>query len=365
MNVARVGHAAALNSPARFQGGNTNRRQGWKGEKSTGAVSLGKNEIDEEKRPLRPTHFLSLPLGQHPELRSRVAKFQDALLNPHGSSSAVKGLHPSIVINPRRLHLTLGVMSLQKPKEGQGSSDTTPEKTVESALDLLRSLQSRLSEEGPVHIPLKQLGAFGSKKGARVLWVSPVEQAEDGETPDESSNREKLARICCKLHSRLKFSSIDSRSPCLALVHRTFKEAGYILDTRPLKVSIVLTFFVTSLLPLTQLHCTLINTSHRKPSSKRHILFSYDDILASQALHDIQILSAPETPDDTVATASPEVSRVAKPSEMASAETSSARVAQVDMGSYTVSEIQLCIMGSHGSEGEYVSVGGISLGDRP
>ncbi|KAJ8081838.1 hypothetical protein PM082_007684 [Marasmius tenuissimus] len=216
-------------------------------------------------------------------------------------------------------------MSLQKPKEGQGSSDTTPEKTVESALDLLRSLQSQLSEEGAVQIPLRQLGAFGSKKGARVLWASPVEQAEDGETPDESGNREKLARVC-------------------SLVHRTFKEAGYIVDTRPLK-----------------LHCTLINASHRKPSSKRHIVFSYDDILASQALHHIQVSSALETPDDTVPTASPEVSRVGKISEIASAETSSTRVVQVDLGSYTVSEIQLCVMGSHGSEGEYVSVGGISL----
>ncbi|KAL0068087.1 hypothetical protein AAF712_004747 [Marasmius tenuissimus] len=252
-------------------------------------------------------------------------------------------------------------MSLQKPKEGQGSSDTTPEKTVESALDLLRSLQSQLSEEGAVQIPLRQLGAFGSKKGARVLWASPVEQAEDGETPDESGNREKLARVCCKSHSRSQFSSIDSGLPCLALVHRTFKEAGYIVDTRPLKVSIVLTFFATSLLPYAQLHCTLINASHRKPSSKRHILFSYDDILASQALHHIQVSSALETPDDTVPTASPEVSRVGKISEIASAETSSTRVVQVDLGSYTVSEIQLCVMGSHGSEGEYVSVGGISL----
>ena len=93
-------------------------------------------------------------------------------------------------------------MSLQKSNGGQGGVDTTS-KTIESALDLLRSLQSQLSKEGPVHIPLKYLGAFESKKGARVLWVSPAEQAEDGETLEETSNREKLARICGKSRSHL------------------------------------------------------------------------------------------------------------------------------------------------------------------
>ncbi|ESK88559.1 hypothetical protein Moror_3174 [Moniliophthora roreri MCA 2997] len=246
-------------------------------------------------RPVRPTHFLSLPLGQYPSLRSKIAKFEDALLN--SSPNAISGLDPTIVINPRRLHLTLGVMALQSERsEPKGSS----EKTVQTALELLNSLRSQLLQEGPLQIPLNHLGAFESKKGARVLWVSPKEDGQQDESSEDKAEREKLVRVC-------------------NLVHQTFKQAGYITDTRPLK-----------------LHCTILNTSWRKPSSKRHLLFSFDDVLRSTALADI---------------------RVAPQSSIGSTE----RLVDVDMGTYTVSEIQLCVMGSHGPEGEYVSVGSVSL----
>ncbi|KAF9261703.1 hypothetical protein L218DRAFT_961190 [Marasmius fiardii PR-910] len=279
---------------------------------------------------MRPTHFLSLPLGQYPQLRRNVGDFQSALLQLQNTSSAVKGLDPSIIVNPRRLHLTLGVMSLTKPGD---ESEETP-KTIESALKLLQSLQPQLSDEGPLHIPLKRLGAFESKKGARVLWVSPIEQAIDGETPEEKENREKLQRVC-------------------DLVYRTFNAAGYITDQRPLK-----------------LHCTMINTSHRKPSSKRHVLFSFDDILSSAPLQSIKMCPTADQEararslDATTGVATipcdiPNIPVTAAPVDSASIPTG--RVVPVDMGTYSVSEIQLCIMGSHGPEGEYVSVGGISL----
>lgn len=34
---------------------------------------------------------------------------------------------------------------------------------------------------------------------------------------------------------------------------------------------------------------------------------------------------------------------------------------RIDLGSYVVNEIQICLMGSSGAQGEYVSVGGIRL----
>ncbi|KAL0579344.1 hypothetical protein V5O48_002677 [Marasmius crinis-equi] len=337
MNEVRIGHAAA-GASGNFRRGNQRRVRGERDFANAEAgnskeASRPSNPGQSEKRPPRPTHFLSLPLGQYPELRDNVGKFQDALLRLDGTPSAIKGLHQSIIINPRRLHLTLGVMALQKPSEGQDGSDTTPRKTVESALNLLHSLQPQLLKEGPVQIPLRRLGAFENKKGARVLWVSPIEHSEDGETSEEKENREKLARVC-------------------NLVHRAFRDAGYLTDQRPLK-----------------LHCTLINTSHRKPSSKRHVLFSYDDILVSQALRDINVFSAVK-PSARVAEAEPsslkEVTVVSEELLQSTAEGASMeRLIQVDMGSYTVPDIQLCVMGSHGREGgEYISVGGISLADQ-
>lgn len=34
---------------------------------------------------------------------------------------------------------------------------------------------------------------------------------------------------------------------------------------------------------------------------------------------------------------------------------------RIDLGEYDVDEVQICLMGSSGAEGEYVSVGGIRL----
>ena len=47
-------------------------------------------------------------------------------------------------------------------------------------------------------------------------------------------------------------------------IHQEFKKAGYITENRPLK-----------------LHCTILNTSHRRP--RRREPFSYEDVLKSSA----------------------------------------------------------------------------------
>ncbi|KAF8060269.1 hypothetical protein FPV67DRAFT_1707687 [Lyophyllum atratum] len=67
----------------------------------------------------QPTHFLAVPLHTNPTLRSRITAFQTHLFqpgaHPDGTRKAlIRGLDNSIVIDPMRFHLTLGVMALDE-----------------------------------------------------------------------------------------------------------------------------------------------------------------------------------------------------------------------------------------------------------
>ncbi|KAJ4490237.1 AKAP7 2'5' RNA ligase-like domain-containing protein [Lentinula aciculospora] len=271
----------------------------------------GSNKNDTEPTKFqRPTHFLCLPLGHHPGLREKMTRFQSSLLE-----GSVEGLDSSILIKPRRLHFTLGVMSLSPDDQSFNTSSTTsPPKTIESALELLQSLQPRLAalcaigRTGILEASLERVGAFESRNGARVMWVSPREKEEWPESEGELEERLKLVRVA-------------------ELVHGAFKNAGYITENRPLK-----------------LHCTLINTSHRKPFHQRSQLFSFTDVLASNALLELQ-------PNEDGAQATT--------STLESSTSSSTRIVRVALGTYTIPEIQLCAMGSYGPEDEYVSLGSV------
>ncbi|KAF9078843.1 kinase A anchor protein [Rhodocollybia butyracea] len=194
----------------------------------------------------------------------------------------------------------MSLSSVRRPDSADSTSHT-----VESALELLRSLQPQLTslcstgKSGSLQASLERIGAFESKNGARVLWASPQEDEGWSESDEEREERLKLIRVA-------------------EIVHRTFKDAGYITEDRPLK-----------------LHCTLINTSYRKPSSRRSEPFSFTDVLASDALSELRTNS------------------------IGSAKASD-RIARVSFGTYSIPEIQLCVMGSHGPEDEYVGLGGIS-----
>ncbi|KAJ3769028.1 AKAP7 2'5' RNA ligase-like domain-containing protein [Lentinula raphanica] len=273
-------------------------------------------------RDARPTHFLCLPIGHHPALQEKMSKFNSSLLQ-----GSVAGLDPSILIKPRKLHFTLGVMSLlpsdqirrtfetqseSKPDTFSSSNPPPQPKTVESALGLLRSLQPKLialcetGKRGRLEVSLERAGAFETRDGARVMWVSPREDEGWLESEEELEERLKLGRVA-------------------EMVHQAFRDAGYITETRPLK-----------------LHCTLINTSHRKPFSRNSRLFSFTDVLASKALTDLRPLS--------------------DKGDVAAADGSlSNRMVRVSLGTYEIPEIQLCAMGSSGPEGEYVSLGSVKF----
>lgn len=115
-------------------------------------------------------------------------------------------------------------------------------------------------------------------------------------------------------------------------MNKAFRDSGFILDCRPLKVSSS-SFQNLTLRPTwNQLHCTILNTSHGKPHRQP---FSYKAILASPAVREF-VRTPLEAHDirDSV---------------------------KVEFGTWSVDEIQICKMGSYGQEGEYVSCGGCSL----
>ncbi|KAF8721823.1 hypothetical protein AX14_010157 [Amanita brunnescens Koide BX004] len=218
---------------------------------------------------VRPTHFLALPLCTHQNLRTRVAAFQNDLL---AANPPIAGLDRSIVIDPRRLHITLGVMTLYP--DGPHS--------VESALSLLQSLQPSiavlLQGKNAVKVRLDSLDILKpdrDRSNAHVLFLGPSTLDDDGA---------RLQAVC-------------------NLVNKAFADAGFITETRPLK-----------------LHCTILNTTYRRPRSR--MPFSYADILASTAYN-------------TVHTAG--------------------------FGTYDIRRIELLRMGSYGPNNEYVSCGGTEL----
>ncbi|KAG1842757.1 kinase A anchor protein [Suillus subalutaceus] len=244
---------------------------------SRGRFSSGTNRNSK----LRPTHFISLPIGHHVQLQESVKSFTDGLLN---CKPALPGVDRGIVIAPRRLHLTLGVMTLENSPVSSG-------RTLADAQALLRTLRARVMELLDGHslcIPLTEMNIMNPDRGnadnAHVLWLGPSLNTEDAQ--------------------RLKSVS--------EFVNKAFSDAGFIQDRRPLK-----------------LHCTILNTSHRKPYRQP---FSYNAILTSPFIR--EFVRTPHDFRDSV---------------------------KVDFGTWNVDEIQICKMGSYGPEGEYVSCGCCSL----
>jgi activating signal cointegrator complex subunit 1 len=115
-------------------------------------------------------------------------------------------------------------------------------------------------------------------------------------------------------------------------VNEAFSNAGFILDRRPLKVRLSSFKNLPWRPTRDQLHCTILNTSHRKPHRQP---FSYKAILASPTIRDFA-----RTPLEAHDIQDP---------------------LKVEFGTWGVDEIQICKMGSYGPEGEYVSCGNCSL----
>ena len=138
-----------------------------------------------------------------------------------------------------------------------------------------------------------------------------------------------------------------------ALVHKAFIDAGLLVDDRrPLKVFSMSIAYYSCIDISLELHCTVVNTIHRKPRSKtrRRQPFSYSAVLASTAF---QTVAQPVPTSMSKTTTALAVTPAA-----------TGRPVSVDFGVWDVDEIQICEMGSCGPEGEYISYGGCSLVDN-
>ncbi|KZP33099.1 hypothetical protein FIBSPDRAFT_847711 [Athelia psychrophila] len=321
------------------------------------------------------------------------------------SNPPIEGLHESIVINSRRLHLTLGVMAfsdnatLNPSTSPSGSAvparqTTSHPKSLAAAQALLASLRPHIrallnsdsdssSPANPVRdgaarreigdgsarsrkLKLKlnrmdimkperaphrlrsdadeqEQGAEGEGVYGRVLWVGPdtsninVEGGVDGD-----ADTRRLHGVC-------------------TFINRQFMDAGLVMDERrPLK-----------------LHCTIANTTYRKPRPKSHahnLPFSYSAILASPAFKTISTSRNRDVSDsqhqqqaclnrsERVVIRDGQMGQVnidkGKGNESKPKERARGRgvPVPVDLGVWEVGEVQICEMGSHGPEGEYVCV---------
>jgi activating signal cointegrator complex subunit 1 len=140
----------------------------------------------------------------------------------------IDGLDPSIVVQPRRLHLTLGVMNLASNHDKGGEEKTHD---LAGATRLLAELTPRIRaalERAPLRVQLGRLAVMQpDPTRAHVLYAEPDISSPDGR---------RLRAVC-------------------ELVRDAFTEAGFLdVDRRPLK-----------------LHCTLLNTNYRRPMpGQRH-----------------------------------------------------------------------------------------------
>ncbi|CEL61314.1 hypothetical protein RSOLAG1IB_09926 [Rhizoctonia solani AG-1 IB] len=261
----------------------------WKGRGGTTASPIARE---------RPTHFISIPLDHVVSFTTQVSQFTDTLL---AASPPITGLDRSIIISPNRLHLTLGVMNLTTEEHesrgpladsSQGGTDSkSSRKTVAEALALLHSLKPYVEstlQGQPLQLCLDEFAVMKrSPSGeADVMYVGP--------TPGRPKAEE---------HTR----SVD----VITNINKTFIENGFITDTRPLK-----------------LHCTVINTSHRKTAQggrTRRTPFSMSQIeeFLTQNPHTAGTLLSPE-------------------------------------GLLSIRELNICRMGSRDKFGRYVKAGGIA-----
>ncbi|KAH9952934.1 AKAP7 2'5' RNA ligase-like domain-containing protein [Russula dissimulans] len=290
--------------------------------------NLKQRSGDSEPAPRsRPTHFLALPIGHHPELRSAVSALTSSWL---AHDPPIEGLDASIVVNPRRLHLTLGVMAFPPAaaaavaasrQEQQGPPE--PVRDLASAMALLASLAPRIRSvlaHDALRVPLGRLAIMQPDPArAHVLYVEPDLRSPDGR---------RLRAVC-------------------DLVHGAFREAGFLADERrPLKVSVLfpdppsVTVFCSAhityytllqiVAPRPQLHCTLLNTTYRRPPPG-------------------QRRAAGRVPFSFVAFPPAAVSVDGSP----------------QLGAWAVDELQICEMGSWAPDGAYVRVAGCDLRPRP
>ena len=132
---------------------------------------------------------LKVEQGNHAELRQKLSSFANALLT---TDPAIPGLDKSIVVSPRRAHLTLGVMSLAEANStsnvsARSAADSAEvPRTLEVAVRQLQDLKPHITNilaGRRLRVPLTRVDIMkperGSLEKAHVLWAGPPEDGED------------------------------------------------------------------------------------------------------------------------------------------------------------------------------------------
>lgn len=126
----------------------------------------------------------------------------------------ISGLDESILVPPRRLHLTLGVMALTSTtsaNRAEGSTDPIQSRTLDDAVRFLENLKPRLDDllrvptPSPVgqvqkvRVALDSMDTMKLEKDgtAHVLWVGP-KGGNSRDIASEETNR--LRRACGELY---------------------------------------------------------------------------------------------------------------------------------------------------------------------
>ncbi|KAI0738791.1 kinase A anchor protein [Daedaleopsis nitida] len=233
-------------------------------------------------------------IGHNPAFRQTVSAFTDALL---AADPPIPGLDASVVIPARRMHFTLGVMSL-------GLDADNPARTIAAAARLLHDLCPRVHDllrGEKLRVSLDAMDIMTPERGdderAHVMWVGPGAGG----------------------------AGIDKFKAVAHLVQKAFQDAGLLVDDkRPLK-----------------LHSTVLNTVYRKPRPQQRVPFSYPSVLTSDALRSVLVQN--------------------DAAHAAAHDNGKKGPAKINFGTWQVDELQICEMGSWGPEGEYVAAARCSL----
>jgi len=137
-----------------------------------------------------------------------MERFGQSLLDE--TDPPISGLDKSVLVPPRRLHLTLGVMSLGSTTSADrtgGTTDPIQPRTLDDAVRFLESLKPRLDnllrasapssidQAQKIRLVLNSMDTMKLEKGgaAHVLWVGPKD-GNSKDITDEETN--KLRRVC-------------------------------------------------------------------------------------------------------------------------------------------------------------------------
>jgi activating signal cointegrator complex subunit 1 len=120
-----------------------------------------------------------------------MATFEKALLE---HSPRVHGLDDKILVSPRRMHMTLGVMSLAESPRRNVNDHESNTKTVQAAIELLHQLRPQILEKlggETLQVGLNSMDIMRPERGdltkAHVMWAGPTYDNE---------RAKRLKRVC-------------------------------------------------------------------------------------------------------------------------------------------------------------------------